>query len=439
MNRILDMGWKALCALVAPSAVVQEPENRRRALLLSTLLLIYLMSVWGMFATIMGGRFLGKEPLVSDGAAVLVLICSILFSFFFILARTRHYVIAGICFCLTIDIGIVSAVYFGSASSSYTDVLPFLIVPVLIAMFVLPLRAVLSLAAASLLCAIVIVAHRPSTHNAIMLSSWFFFVVLALVIAGSLLRTFDIKQMEDERLQLFHAARMSTLGEMAGGIAHEVNNPVAVIQLRASQALRVLQQKPQETEKVVEFLEAIKRTASHIENVVRNLRSFSRSGRADPFVVTPLRTIISETLALCEEHLRHVNVDLKVEPFDESLAVECRSVQISQVLLNLISNARAGVADLPERWIRIAVEDKGTRVAVSVTDSGRGISSAVAKRIFEPFFTTKQDGLGTGIGLSISFNLAKHHNGTLYFDQGSPHTRFVLELPKTQPGGRTSS
>lgn len=266
--------WKALCALVAPSATIQEPENRRRALLLNTLLLIYLVSVWAMVATVLEEVQEGHPFYESPHVFTVTIGSAILFSFFYVLAKTRYYLIAGICFCLTIDLGIVAAVMFSPIPRTHPSILPYLIIPVLIAMFVLPLRSVLAIGFASLACALVITTLQLDSPVAITFSMWFFLIALALVLAGSLLRSFDLKQMEDERLQLFHVARMSTLGEMAGGIAHEVNNPVAVIQLRASQALRVLKKHPDEAAKVVEFLEAIKRTASHIETVVRGLRSF---------------------------------------------------------------------------------------------------------------------------------------------------------------------
>lgn len=431
MAKVMRSFWKLLRGLIAPSALIEKPELRRRATLLNTLLLIYLLSTVAMIALILlsvsqGERYFPPQVVAVTGGS------AILFALFFLLAKTRYYIAAGICFCLTIDAGLMGSAVLNPAPDTLPGLVPFFIVPVLIAMFVLPLRSVIVLGGVSLVCAFYVAGLSSERSLPVTTSFWFLLIVLALIIAGSFLRTFDIKQMEDERLQLFHAARMSTLGEMAGGIAHEVNNPVAVIQLRASQALRFLQQKPDDITKLTEFLEAIKRTASHIEKVVRGLRSFSRSGLSDPFEKVSVKTIIEDTLGLCEEQLRHAHVELQVDAFDKSLAVECRAIQISQILLNLISNARAAVEALPERWIRIAVEDRGERLIVSVTDSGRGISSTVAKKVFEPFYTTKREELGTGIGLSISQNLAKHHGGSLFIDRESPHTRFVLELPKVQ-------
>ena len=103
---------------------------------------------------------------------------------------------------------------------------------------------------------------------------------------------------------------------------------------------------------------------------------------------------------------------------------------MSQVLLNLLFNARDAVRDLKDKWVRLEVMNLSDFVEFSVTDSGTGISNAVRERIMQPFFTTKDVGQGTGLGLSISRGIVEAHGGRLYYDEKSQHTRFVFVIPK---------
>ncbi len=105
---------------------------------------------------------------------------------------------------------------------------------------------------------------------------------------------------------------------------------------------------------------------------------------------------------------------------------------MSQILLNLISNAGDATQSVGEKWIRIEVVDKSDRVDITVIDSGSGIAPEIRERSLKPFFKTKAVGHGTGLGLSISKGIAEAHGGRLWLDTKSPHTRFVLSLPKKQ-------
>ncbi|HET6283919.1 MAG TPA: ATP-binding protein, partial [Polyangia bacterium] len=117
-------------------------------------------------------------------------------------------------------------------------------------------------------------------------------------------------------------------------------------------------------------------------------------------------------------------------PIPEHLFVHCRSIQISQILLNLLSNAHDAVEKSAAPWVRISVDAEGAQVRIAVIDSGPGVSPALEPRIMEPFFTTKEVGKGTGLGLSVSKGIAESHGGRLSYDRSSAHTRFVLTLPR---------
>ncbi len=237
-------------------------------------------------------------------------------------------------------------------------------------------------------------------------------------------------RVEHERVKVMAASKLSALGEMAGGIAHEINNPLAIIHGRVEKILRLIERGLIDNDKIKEELRSLLVTSERISNIIRGLRKVAREGDKDPFLEAKPRDIIEETLGFCHERLRAMDIEVRVGGNGLDTPFACREVQISQVLLNLISNSKDAVAELKERWIDIQAVDEKDHVRIVVTDSGAGIEKALREKIMAPFFTTKEVGKGTGLGLSISDGIAKEHGGTLTLDASSKHTRFVLEIPK---------
>jgi len=226
-------------------------------------------------------------------------------------------------------------------------------------------------------------------------------------------------------------AKMSALGEMAGGMAHEINNPMGIIHARASNLMEVAAESesvPSRT--VTEAMEKIRNTASRVTRITMGLRKFARETRGDPATQTGVREILDETLSFCMERFKQNSVELRVDAVEESLRIDCRPTEISQVILNLLNNAVDAVLPLPEKWVELQVRNTGTDVEISVTDSGRGIPEKIRDKMGQPFFTTKQVGHGTGLGLSISKGIVEAHGGHLNLDAECAHTRFVVTLPR---------
>lgn len=244
---------------------------------------------------------------------------------------------------------------------------------------------------------------------------------------------------EAERARSTQAGKLAVLGEMAGGIAHEINNPLAVIRLKTEMIQEMLESDPPEVVLAADSITLILRTLDRIAKIVSGLRTFARVGDQDPFEVTSIERVIEETLSLCSEFLRVNNIQLNFVKKDADQLVNCRSTQISQVLLNLLSNAKDAIASLDEKWIKVEVRDLGDNLEISVTDSGKGISQQVQEKMMQPFFTTKEVGRGTGLGLSISKGIVEGHGGSLSFDPSSPNTRFVLILPKRLEQGQAKA
>ena len=244
------------------------------------------------------------------------------------------------------------------------------------------------------------------------------------------------QDVQEKTAQLLHAeaklmntAKLSALGEMAGGVAHEINTPLATVALLLGQMHDFANEEPIDRTAILDALQVCDLTVKRISNIINGLRTFSRDGSQDNFDMADVKKIVEDTIALCSEKLKNNGTQLQIEPFPLDVMVKCRPVQISQVLLNLIGNSADAIAALPERWIKIAIESRMDHFEISVTDSGTGISESIRSKIFQPFFTTKDIGKGTGLGLSISKGIAESHGGTLYLDERSKNTRVVLTLP----------
>jgi len=232
---------------------------------------------------------------------------------------------------------------------------------------------------------------------------------------------------------LVHASKMSSLGEMAGGLAHEINNPLAIIHGYSEKVLVDLKAGRVSPERIHSSVEKIMKTADRIAKIIKGLRSFARDGESDPYETASAAQLVQDTLEFCNARFASHGVKLEVAPLAEDFRIECKPVQLSQVLLNLLNNAYDAIEKTPDPWIRIEVAPpEAGRFRIRITDSGRGIPAEIAERIMQPFFTTKEVGKGTGLGLSISSGIIRDHKGTLTLDPSSPNTCFVIELPVSQ-------
>ncbi len=231
--------------------------------------------------------------------------------------------------------------------------------------------------------------------------------------------------------ELAQNARISALGEMSAGIAHEINNPLAIIGGKTFNLIKKLKAGPVETDLLIKDIEKIEQTTNRIAKIIKGLRAFSRDGAQDPFEKVGLRSIIEDALELCSTRFKNQGVELGLE-FEGDIEIQCRPTQIGQVIFNLVGNAFDAIQTLDEKWIKIIVEAAGEKVHIRLMDSGHGIPEAIREKILQPFFTTKEVGKGTGLGLSISKGIIEAHHGSLEIDSASVHTCFVITLPRLQ-------
>jgi len=255
-------------------------------------------------------------------------------------------------------------------------------------------------------------------------------------------RTKELNQtvmtLESTRQQLVTSSKMQALGEMAGGIAHEINNPITAIKMKSELLIDMIKEGgevPQEM--ALASLERIIAMVARVSKIIKGLRAFSRNGEQDAFEKVLLNRIIEDTLTLSNQRMMDNGIELKVEPVPE-IEIECREVQVSQVLLNLMNNASDAIAAKEKKWLKIDFKTSENRLEIGVMDCGDGIPASIRDKIMQPFFSTKPVGSGTGLGLSVSKGIIEDHDGTLTYDETSPHTRFVISLPLRQKPNRFS-
>ena len=250
-------------------------------------------------------------------------------------------------------------------------------------------------------------------------------------------RVADLLTQQQSRMA--SSARLSALGEMAGGIAHEINNPLAIINLRTHQLAQLAVKGKFSPNDVLDIAGAIESTSIRISKIVKSLQTVARESEQDPFEFVSLKAILNDTLELCFQRMKKHGIELIIEGID-GIEIECRRVQISQVLINLFNNAFDAVVGLEKRYIVVSARELGMgqedHIEISVIDSGSGIARELAQKIFQPFFTTKGPGKGTGLGLSISKGMIEAHDGFIWLDTDHPTTRFVIVLPRRQSKAR---
>jgi len=221
-------------------------------------------------------------------------------------------------------------------------------------------------------------------------------------------------ELQEQRAELAHVARISTMGELAASLAHELNQPLTAILSNAQAALRYLSGNPAQMEEVREILQDIVQDNSRAGEVIRRMRALVKK-EALELIPLNLASLIRDVATLLHSDAILNNVQIRFE-LDDTLPLVCGDkVQLQQVVLNLMLNAFDAMKDCPvnEREVKLYLEGKAISLAqVSVSDRGSGLSSDKLDKIFQPFYTTKREGLG--MGLSICRSIIETHGGRLW-------------------------
>ncbi|MBI2503143.1 MAG: HAMP domain-containing protein [Candidatus Latescibacteria bacterium] len=238
------------------------------------------------------------------------------------------------------------------------------------------------------------------------------------------------RELKHSQRQLLQATKLASVGELAGGVAHQINNPAGIILMRAGRLAQEVTQRRLSGE-AREDVQVIQRQVEKIHSIVSALVKFARQMPTE-LRPTDLNSVVRRAVALIEELARNRGVKVILD-LQELPRVAADGAQLEQVLINLVTNA---LDAMPAGGILTFATRQGSQVggqpgvALSVTDTGSGIPAEHLPRLFDPFFTTKEVGKGTGLGLSISYGIVQEHGGTIEVEsEPGKGSRFTLCLP----------
>jgi two-component system NtrC family sensor kinase len=234
----------------------------------------------------------------------------------------------------------------------------------------------------------------------------------------------QLDELKRTQAQLIHAEKLSAVGELASGVAHEINNPLTTI-LGQAHLLLDRDATPQIKNRVTIIADEASRAARIVQNLLLFARHYPPERRP-----CSLAHQVHRVLELKEYQLVQDQVEVRTE-FEPCATVWADENQIQQVVLNLVQNAHQAMAKLPERVLTVRVRPLGAAVAIEVLDTGPGIPDEALPRLFDPFFTTKPPGEGSGLGLSVSYGIVAEHKGKLRGENRLDRTGaiFTVELP----------
>jgi histidine kinase len=253
-----------------------------------------------------------------------------------------------------------------------------------------------------------------------------------------LVTTSDITLKLIAEQHIIQASKMATLGEMATGVAHELNQPLSVIKTASNFILKKVQKKEPIEDEIIETLAA--EMDNHVDrasNIINHMREFGRQSDAKR-VEVHVNEILVKSLAIFSKQMKLRQIELVMDLEEDLPPIKADSNRLEQVFINLLTNARDAIeekgksADYPggEKRITLKTRVKKGMLCVEVKDTGAGIPEAIRERIFDPFFTTKKAGKGTGLGLSISYGIIREYEGTITVESHKGEgSVFLIEFP----------
>lgn len=237
------------------------------------------------------------------------------------------------------------------------------------------------------------------------------------------------KQLKETQVRLAQSEKMASMGQLAAGVAHEINNPLTGILFYANLALEALK----EGDPLLESLEFIIEDVNRCKGIVKNLLAYSRQSTPIKDIIQ-LDTLLSQSLNLIRDQKLFGNVIVNKEVDDEMMLLHADMNQFSQVIINLVMNAGAAMKGEGVLTLKAFRDKPNRKVCLEVSDTGCGIPEENLPKIFDPFFTTKEPGKGTGLGLSTAYGIVKENGGHISVKETSPEgTTFLVELPLYVP------
>jgi PAS domain S-box-containing protein len=239
------------------------------------------------------------------------------------------------------------------------------------------------------------------------------------------------KELEEAQSHLIQSAKLASLGEMATGVAHELNNPLGIISMSAEMCL--LETKQSNNDKLRKYLKQIMDQAKRASAIIAHLKLFGRDASQMDYQKYDLNKVIENALLLFKKDFEVKGIEYRQELSEDLPLAYGNPIQIEQVFVNLLNNARDALKKRKKKIIAIRSFAKDGMSIVEVEDTGKGIPEEDLAKIFDPFFTTKDVGDGTGLGLSISYGIMNEHKGSIFVEsRAGQGTKFILKFARTE-------
>ena len=240
------------------------------------------------------------------------------------------------------------------------------------------------------------------------------------------------QELRDKQEQLIQAGKLATLGELTTGVAHELNNPLNNIGLFIGNVMDLLEFGNTDKERLLNDLGLAMQQVRKATEIISHLRTFGRAAAVSHEPIA-IKLVIEQALSLVQEQLRLRQIEVALDLPDTDPVLIGNAIQLEQVFINLLTNARDAMAAAPRKVLSISCKVARGKVHLAFADTGTGIPEGLEQRIFDPFFTTKDVGQGTGLGLSITYGIIQDHGGTISVENhpGKGAT-FLIQLPLGQ-------
>lgn len=255
--------------------------------------------------------------------------------------------------------------------------------------------------------------------------------IVAEMIAIAIERQHKEKLIKEQEKKIQAIEKLSSLGVMASGIAHEVNNPLAVISLATQHLEKCIRETEELSSKSTHMLiNKIQKNVIRIENLIKALKVFSRQETQHTLQPYRLERVIEEAIEQIKPRIEAQKIKFVYQNEEKDLYIEAVPALLTQVFTNILNNSADAVEEIVHPEISLKVKSIDKNIKIEIEDNGCGIPEEIQDKILDPFFTTKEVGKGTGLGLSLSKSIMDIHGGTLELDRSSERTKFVITIKK---------
>jgi PAS domain S-box-containing protein len=238
------------------------------------------------------------------------------------------------------------------------------------------------------------------------------------------------KERKESAAQIIQASKLATLGEMATSVAHELNQPLSIIRMAAENSRRKMSKENVAVEYLTDKLQRIEEQTARAAAIIDHMRMFGREATEEPALIDP-RNVVTNALDLMGEQLRLAGIEVVTEFPEDSPCVLGHIIQMEQVVINLLTNARDAMSEKgTASTIILRIFSDPKNIHITSEDTGGGIAQNALTRIFEPFYTTKEMGKGTGLGLSVGYGIIRDMGGTITAENINDGARFTITLPR---------